>query len=86
MIETINEPIDVITLFERKGRKVSPLRFRWKNHAYHISRVVSDWTTQEGMFQKFFFSVMVKNGADCFEMSYDTRLQQWVLNRVYLGG
>ncbi len=85
MIEAINETIDVISLFDRGG-KVVPLRFRWKNRSYHIARVVSDWMTKEGMFQKLFFSVMVKNGADCFEVSYDTRLQQWQLIRIYLGG
>lgn len=86
MIEKINDPIDVISLFERRGGNITPLRFRWKNRAYHIARVVSDWITKEGMYRKYFYSVMVKNGADCYEISYDMRLQQWKLDRIYLGG
>jgi hypothetical protein len=83
MVEAIDEPIEVLTLF-RKG-KVKPVRFKWKNRVVRVRRVTGDWTASAGRDRIHYFSVL-GDGADYFEIAYHTGKMSWTLARVWLDG
>jgi len=81
--EDIGDPIEVITLF-RDG-SLKPLKFRWKDRVYKISRVNGGWLSDEGSTRFHHFSVM-SEGPDVYELSYNTDSLHWELSRVCLVG
>ena len=84
MVETIDEPVEVLTLF-RDG-KVEPLRFRWRRKVVRISRVTGDWvSSRTGRDRVHYYSVL-GDGSDYFELSFHTRTFQWTLTRVWMDG
>ncbi len=83
MVEAIDEPIEVLTLFQ--GGKVHPVRFRWKSRVVRVKRVTGDWMTTVGQDRIYYFSVLGEN-SDYFEISYNTRKLSWTLTRVWLDG
>jgi hypothetical protein len=83
MIESIEEPIEVLGLF--RGGVVQPLRFRWKNRVVRVSKVTGDWSVNDGRDRIHFFSVLGDN-SDYYELSYHTRKLTWELSRVWLAG
>ena len=46
MFETLNQPVDVLTVF-LEGR-VRPLRFRWKGRVIRVKKVTGEWSRREG--------------------------------------
>jgi hypothetical protein len=82
-IETLDESISVITLFEC-GR-LKPLRFLWRGRTVPIKHLASHWTTREGRDLTHFYSVS-SNGSDYYEISFHTRTFEWMLNKVFLEG
>jgi hypothetical protein len=83
MVEAIDEPIEIITLF-RNG-KVVPMRFRWRNRVIRIRRVAGDWSSNSGRDRVHYFSV-IGESTDCFEIAYDMSKMSWTLARVWLDG
>ena len=81
-IETIQEPVEVIVLF-RDG-KLSPLKFRWRERIYKISRINGGWDTEEGIVRFHHFAV-VTDGPDVFELSYNTKAHHWKIEKVSVG-
>ena len=84
MIEEINEPIDMIAVFNDGATR--PLRFRWANRVYHVKRVTGIWRTREGSYEHLNYSLMTRESADCFEISFDGRLFAWTLDRIHIPG
>ena len=82
-IEEIRESIEVIALF-RRG-KLEPLKFRWKDRSYRVSRINGDWNTEVGASRFHHFAVM-SEGPDIYELSYDERAQSWKIESVSLLG
>jgi hypothetical protein len=80
-VETIDEAIEVIALF-RTG-KLSPLKFRWRERVYKVSRVSGHWRTDEGRTRFHHFAVLAES-PDVYELCYDERGQGWKLERVSL--
>ena len=83
MIETIQEPIEVITVFSN-GR-IQPVRFRWRQRVVKVRSVTGDWVKEEGADRVHFFSILAASG-DYFEISYRTRDLRWTLCRVWIEG
>ena len=81
--EEIFEQIEVIVLF-RNG-KIQPVKFKWNERIYLVSKVNGDWVSEEGVNRYFHYSVIV-GGPDCFELCYDSRNMTWELARVCLEG
>jgi|Deesub1362B_J571_1020462.scaffolds.fasta_scaffold03048_5 hypothetical protein len=81
--EDVNEPIEVITVF-RHGR-IRPLKFKWKNRVYSITRIHGGWVSDEGYSKHYHFSVST-GGPDCFELCFDTGSMTWELTRVFMEG
>ncbi|MDD5088709.1 MAG: hypothetical protein PHI18_07925 [bacterium] len=84
-METIQEPVEVIALF-REG-KLSPLRFRWRQRVYRVTRINGGWDTEEGATRYHHFAVMSESGGDdVFELSYNARAHHWRIEKVSLAG
>lgn len=78
-IEDINEAVQVIALFDTK--RVRPLRFFWRDRAYHINFVNAAWDDKEGNDKVVYFSVSTKESST-FELIYNTGGFLWKIGRV----
>jgi hypothetical protein len=81
--EDVYEPVDVIAVFQ--NGKMQPLRFKWNERVYKVTKVNGEWVSDEGSNRFYHYSVMV-GGPDCFELCYDSRNMNWELARVCLEG
>lgn len=82
MIEGFDEPVDVITVFEKGAMR--PIRFRWKGHVYRIKWVVGKWREFETNTPTRHFSV-VDAHDNTYELVYDERRTRWVVERLRVG-
>ena len=83
MIEDINEPIAVLSKFERG--KIEPLRFKWRRRTYKIDKVNGNWERREGQFLVYYFSVATSNSG-LFEIFLDSRNMGWRLGKIFIEG
>ena len=83
MIQAVQEPIEVITVFS-EGH-VHPLRFKWRQRVIKVSKVTGEWVRSEGESRVQYYSVLGES-SDYFELSYDPRKVQWTLMKVWLDG
>ena len=67
MVEAVDEPIEVLTLFQEG--KVQPVRFRWKGRVVKVSRVTGDWISKAGTDRIYYFSIL-GNNADYYEIAF----------------
>lgn len=81
--EEVFEPIDVITVF-RNGA-LQPLRFKWKDSVYRISKVQSRWTVPQGQGRVYHFAVST-GSPDSFEIIFSANDLRWQLARVAMDG
>jgi hypothetical protein len=81
--EDVYDPVEVISLF-RHG-KIQPLRFRWNERVYKVSKINGGWVSDEGISRIYHFSVL-SEGPDCFELTFDSRNMSWELTRVCMEG
>lgn len=80
MITEIGEPIEVGVVFKEAGPR--PVWFVWKGRKYPVERVTYRWKEKSGDSWHYCFSVF--DGANTFELIYDSKLLQWKLGRVSL--
>lgn len=83
MIQSVQEPIEVITMFS-EGH-VQPLRFRWGKRVVRVNKVTGEWARNEGDSRIHYYSVL-GDTSDYFELAYDARKVQWTLVKVWLDG
>ncbi len=81
MDQDINQPIDVIVVFQ-KGRMV-PVRFRWDGKVVRIARVTGRWKTNQGTFEVKHFAVIDQDSQFC-QLSYKERTAEWFLDKIWL--
>lgn len=79
IFETINETVQVIAYFDKK--QMRPLRFLWRDRAYHIARVNSTWHDIVGRDREYHFHVATKESGS-FELIYNTGGMWWKIGRV----
>jgi hypothetical protein len=80
-LETINETVEVITYFDKK--QMRPLRFRWRDRAYHIAVVNGVWHDVKGRDRLYHFHVATRESGS-FELIYDTGAILWKIGRICL--
>jgi hypothetical protein len=78
-IEEIDEPVEVIALFQTG--KLSPLKFRWRDRVYRIQKINGGWNSDIGAVRMHHFAVM-SDGPDVFELVYNERAHDWKINRI----
>jgi hypothetical protein len=81
MYQDIEEPVDVIAIFENGAMK--PLRFRWNGRAIKVHRVTGTWKADVGQSRIRYFAVL-DNSANFFQLAYDERNTVWVLNKIWV--
>ncbi|RPH89744.1 MAG: hypothetical protein EHM72_19975 [Calditrichaeota bacterium] len=79
--ETIDEPIEVITYFDKKQMK--PIRFRWRDRAYRVAAINGIWYDIKGRNREYHFHVATRESGS-FELIYDSGDFVWKLGRVCL--
>ena len=83
MLESLNDPVDVLTSFT--DGKLEPLRFRWRGAVVRVRRVTGRWSRREGQALLRYFAVE-GNASDSYELCYDPRGPRWTLNRAWTAG
>ena len=81
MYQEMDEPIEVVVLFQ--NNKIKPSRFRWKDRVYRISEVTGDWKTDVGAYRIRHFAV-VDSSSNFFQLSYDERKTSWVISKIWV--
>lgn len=81
--EEVFEPIEVITVF-RNG-VLQPLRFKWKDSVYKISKIHSRWSVPQGQNRTYHFAVS-SGSPDSFEIVFNAEDLNWQLARVAMDG
>jgi hypothetical protein len=81
MYQEINDPVDVIALFE--AGKLKPQRFRWKGHVHRVAQVTGAWLTDRGAFKVRHFALMDEE-ANFFQLAYDERTTAWKVTRIWV--
>lgn len=82
MYEEIDEPIRVTAKFE--GARLIPLSFTWKHDEHAIKQITFVWSESQGEAKLLLFSVT--DGANTYELSYNTKTLEWLLAKVYVEG
>lgn len=83
MIQSVQEPIEVITVFA--DGNIRPLRFKWRTRVVKVSQVTGEWVRKDGDSRIHCYSVLGET-QDYFELAYDSRKVQWTLMKVWLDG
>jgi hypothetical protein len=83
-IEEISEAIEVIVVFQ--SGKLAPVKFRWRNRIYKVERINGHWSTDVGTIRSHHYAVTTdgKRDTDVFELCYNERRHDWVLEKVSL--
>ena len=79
--QEINDPVDVLVLFEDGTLK--PQRFRWKGHVHRVGQITGRWKTAKGAFHLRHFALMDEE-ANFFQLAYDERTSGWKVTRVWV--
>jgi len=82
-IEEISEAVEVIAVFQ--SGKLSPIKFRWRERVYRVSRVNGNWMVEEGAVRFHHFAVQC-DGPDVYDLVYNARNLNWKLEKVSLVG
>jgi hypothetical protein len=81
MLEQVNEKIDVLVAFRKKG-EVLPLSFDWDNRKYCVNKVNLVHSEKKGSNKWYHFSV--SSNESYFKLGFDTGNHAWVLEEAYL--
>ena len=81
MDQEINQPIEVVVIFQR-GRMV-PVRFRWNGRMIKIKKITGWWRTNQGEFRIRHYTVIDENSQFC-QLSYRERTAEWFLNKIWV--
>ena len=82
MIAPINECVKVGAVFGN-GKKIKPVWFKWNSKQHHIKSITYTWTSRQGRAVIHHFSVT--DGANLYELRYNTENSVWELANVETG-
>jgi hypothetical protein len=81
MDQEINQPIEVVVIFQRG--KMIPVRFRWNGRMIKIAKITGWWRTNQGEFRIRHYAVIDENSQFC-QLSYRERTAEWFLNKIWI--
>ena len=81
MYQDLDDPVEVIAVFSHQ--QLRPLRFKWKDRVYKITRVTGTWKKLEGEYIVRFFAVLDEE-TNVFQLMYNERLTDWTLTKVWV--
>jgi hypothetical protein len=79
MLETINEPIEVIAKFS--GNKTIPVKFLWQGREISVKKVNLTYSRREGRVKFYFFAV--SDNTNYFKLQFNTDNLSWTLLESY---
>ncbi len=79
MLETINEPVNVIAKF--MGNKTIPIKLLWHDREILITKVNLTWSRWEGRVKFYFFAV--SDGVNYFKLQFNSEALSWTLLESY---
>jgi len=82
MYEEIGENIVVGAIF--KSSSIVPRWFIWNRKKYTVKKTTYIWKNNNG--EEKIYNFDVTDGANVFELSYNAKTANWVLNKVYVEG
>lgn len=77
-MEDLNTIIKVGAVFA--GSTIVPKWFIWEGRKYNIKSVDYTWNDKQGQEKLFLFSV--SDGANSYELAYNTVRLNWTLNKI----
>jgi hypothetical protein len=80
MLQTINEKVSVITLYNHQTNRVSPKKIKWNGKIYPINLIGYHHRYQEGNKLIHIFSVSNRNLF--FRLKFDTQNLEWILEEI----
>ena len=80
MHEEVNQPVEVVTLYEK--HRARPLYFRWNGRWIKITRINMIHHVCEGDRRIFFFSV--SNEAAAYRLRFEPDVLKWHLEEIYV--
>ena len=66
-----------------RAGKVFPRWFVWEGRKYNVLEINYTWEDHEGIERLHCFSVT--DGANCYELSFNSKRMIWKLNKIYSG-
>lgn len=81
-MERIREPVRVAAIFN-PGGKIRPVWFDWNRKKHTVLETTYTWPEKSG--DKVLLHFAVADGEAVYELVYDTREQNWMLNGVEAG-
>ena len=82
MISSVNERVKVLALFDEEG--VKPLRFQWRGMTYPVRQITLRWKERKGGGPAYRFAV--SDGANAFQLTYNSECLNWRLEAADLSG
>ena len=79
MLEKINEQIEVIARFNKKG--LEPAVFRWNKKEYLVKKINMIHKARDGNDRVYYFSV--SDEANFFRLAFFTRDLTWRLEEIW---
>lgn len=86
----VNENVKVYALYNaRRGRdsrhdRLRPIMFVWRNREYRVQDITYVWRENQGESDVYHYAV--SDGANVFELNYQTRTLDWTLSSVACAG
>ena len=75
----IEEPVIVAAIFKRKPL-IKPVWFMWRDKKYRVQEVTYSWSDSDGQVKRHHFAV--SDGANIYQLCYNTKLLNWKLLAV----
>ena len=82
MINEIREQVKVGVVFT--DSRIRPVWFVWNNYRYDVKEVTFSWRSRQGSAPIYHFAVT--EGANLFELSFNTKTAEWFLDKIECEG
>jgi hypothetical protein len=79
--EGMNPPMDGRGVRQAPHKKLKPLSFTWRQRDYEIKDLTYVWHNKNGETDFYYFAV--SDGANIYELVYNTKTFDWILHRIY---
>lgn len=77
-MKIINEPIDMIAIFEGEGRKITPFKFKYKDSSIKVEKISKVYEEKLAGNRRIVF-VCIHNQKDIYEIKYEVDTFRWFL-------
>ncbi|MFN3531381.1 MAG: hypothetical protein ACK41Q_02545 [Candidatus Brocadia sp.] len=84
MITEVNEPVTVGVIFGDNKKKLKPVWFVWSGRKYSVQEITYIWTERIGKASIHHFTI--SDGANLFDISFNTDTLIWILHSVETDG